>query len=202
MGNLKYNNLLVSHGGFFSHLNSATSRDALCIFAEPDSIFEDVTLHLLVIDSCNEKNLGTIHYSVPRILILVGRKTALEIIEEYVSVGEGNTPQFTNSVMECYLSKKSSLLHRYVQLESSCFENYHVKSTLVEQEEESYYRCTEIKIGSSITRHDLLINQSGPKTETDVRHFVFAGEDQTHGVHSRIHLDHPLALISQLHKSI
>merc|ERR1712227_570441 len=47
----KLNNISSTHGGFFSNLNSATSKNALCIFAEPGSTLNGVSLQILVISS-------------------------------------------------------------------------------------------------------------------------------------------------------
>jgi Fe-S cluster assembly protein SufD len=196
----KYNSLLVSHGGFFSHLNSATKRDALCVFAEPGANLGSMTLQMLILSTGTSLKSSATNYIAPRILVFVGQGTSLEVIEEYASLG--SSQQFSNSVMECYLSEKSKLLHRYVQLESPQSVNYHIKSTQVDQKEGSHYKCLEIRIGSAISRHDLLVSQAGLNTDTDIKHFILAGENQSHDIRSKIQLDYPMAAVNHFHKSI
>jgi Fe-S cluster assembly protein SufD len=199
---LKLIKTFMTHGGFFSNLNSVTFKNALCIFAEPDSILDGVSLQILVINSGSEVISPFINYSNPRFIVLVGQEASLEVIEEHVTLEVGKTRQFTNSVMDCYLAKKSRLQHCYVQLESPLRGIYHVKSTHVDQSERSHYECLEIRLGASISRHNLLVNQSGPRTETHVKHFLLAGDDQTQEINSKFQLDHPFAVVNQLHKSI
>jgi len=44
------------------------------------------------------------------------------------------------------------------------------------QAEGSCYELVEARVGGSLTRHDLGIEQAGPETTTTMKHFVLAGE--------------------------
>lgn len=46
------------------------------------------------------------------------------------------------------------------------------------QAEGSCYELVEVRVGGSLTRHDLIIDQIGPETTTTMRHFILAGEPQ------------------------
>lgn len=43
------------------------------------------------------------------------------------------------------------------------------------QAEGSCYELVEVRVGGSLTRHDLGIQQAGPDTTTTMKHFVLAG---------------------------
>jgi Fe-S cluster assembly protein SufD len=195
-----YDKLVISRGGPFALLNSATAEDVLFIIAEPGLVLTDLPVHLLIFGSDSSEASPLLSSSTPRIFISVGKDASLEVVEEYVSLGRG--PHMTNSVSECHVSQGSRLLHRYVQLESSSGRCYHFKSTLVDQQKGSYYGCTEARLGSNLSRHDLLINQLGSQTKTEMSHFVLAGKDQLHDLHSKLQLDNPKGIAEQLHKSI
>lgn len=40
-------------------------------------------------------------------------------------------------------------------------------------------------------RHDVSVTQGGPRTHTEMRHFVLAGAGQLHDLHTKLSLDHP-----------
>merc|ERR1712014_234551 len=110
--------------------------------------------------------------------------------------------KIVNSVMECLVSKGAEIIHQYIQTEVSNHTCSHFKSTIVNQMEKSQYSCTEIRIGGGTNRHDLILNQLGPNTSTNMKHFILASENQTQDLHSKVTLDFPKGSLSQLHKCI
>ncbi len=42
-----------------------------------------------------------------------------------------------------------------------------------------------------LCRHDVGITQAGPETNTDMGHFILAGPNQLHDLHTKLALDHP-----------
>jgi len=64
------------------------------------------------------------------------------------------------------------------------------------------YELVEVRVGGSLTRHDLGIVQDGPDTTTTMKHFLLAGAGQLQDLHSKLRLDHPRGVAEQLHKCI
>jgi Fe-S cluster assembly protein SufD len=195
-----FDSLAALRGTPFALLNSATAEDIVFIIAEPGITSVEIPLHLIIMNSADRKNSTVINCSMPRIFIWAGDNTSLEIIEEYVTVHEGC--HLTNSVMEAFLSRGAKVYHRYVQMEARSGKNYHLKSTLIEQEEGSHYECTEVNLGAQISRHDLSIYQRGPDTTSVLGHFLLAGSNQIRDLHSRVGLRHRNGRAEQLHKCI
>eukprot|EP00747_Dinoflagellata_sp_TGD_P144307 gnl/TRDRNA2_/TRDRNA2_176477_c0_seq2.p1 gnl/TRDRNA2_/TRDRNA2_176477_c0~~gnl/TRDRNA2_/TRDRNA2_176477_c0_seq2.p1 ORF type:complete len:456 (+),score=-27.87 gnl/TRDRNA2_/TRDRNA2_176477_c0_seq2:68-1435(+) len=195
-----YDNLATLRGTSFTYFNSATAEDVVFIIAEPGTTSTKIQLHLTIINSGDRKGSTVIDYSVPRIFIWAGENTSLEIVEEYITIGGGC--HLTNSVMEAFLSRNAKVYHRYVQMEACDSKNYHLKSTLVEQEKGSYYECSEISLGAQISRHDLSIYQRGSDTTSVLGHFLLAGPNQIRDLHSRVGFRHRNGIAEQLHKCI
>ena len=66
----------------------------------------------------------------------------------------------------------------------------------------SRYREAEIALGGALARHDLRVVQTGRDTRTALRCFCLVGPGQCHDLHSQVLLDHPGAVVDQLHKQI
>ena len=73
---------------------------------------------------------------------------------------------------------------------------------MVEQAEQSSYREAEISLGGALSRHDIIVLQKGPETDTALQCFNLVGQGQCHDLHSKVLLDHPGAVVDQLHKQI
>jgi Fe-S cluster assembly protein SufD len=195
-----YDTMVSSSGGFFASLNSATTKDPFCIIMNPNTTLIHQPLHLIIISSNLNEDSKTTNYSAPRIYIRIAEEAHLKVIEEYVSLGAG--PKITNSVMECLMSKGAKIIHQYIQTEVSNHTCSHFKSTIVNQTEKSHYSCTEIRIGGGTNRHDLILNQLGSNTITNMKHLILASENQMQDLHSKVTLDFPKSVLNQLHKCI
>jgi Fe-S cluster assembly protein SufD len=167
---------------------------------DPNTTLIHQSLHLIIISSNLNEDSKSTNYSAPKIYIWIGEEARLKVTEEYVSLGSG--PKIINSVMECLVSKGAEVIHQYIQTEVSNHTCSHFKSTIVNQMEKSQYSCTEIRIGGGTNRHDLILNQLGPNTLTNMKHFILASENQTQDLHSKITLDFPKGSLNQLHKCI
>eukprot|EP00878_Enallax_costatus_P007611 GHUV01007969.1.p1 GENE.GHUV01007969.1~~GHUV01007969.1.p1 ORF type:complete len:263 (+),score=86.50 GHUV01007969.1:108-791(+) len=103
-------------------------------------------------------------------------------------------------VAEVVLAENAVLKHGYVNREAQNAQ--HFKATLVTQAESSTYELVEARVGGSITRHDVGINQTGSDTITTMKHFLLAGAGQLQDLHSKLRLDYPRGDANQLHKCI
>jgi Fe-S cluster assembly protein SufD len=74
--------------------------------------------------------------------------------------------------------------------------------TTLTQAESSTYALAEVNVGGKIGRHDLGIEQLGPRTVTELSCFNLAGAGQCMDLHSSVTLDHEEGKTDQVHKCI
>eukprot|EP00873_Tetraselmis_striata_P017849 jgi/Tetstr1/438113/TSEL_026736.t1 len=187
-----------SRGNVFSTFNSATATD-VAVVAVPAGVKMECPLHIMTLAS-SAPNEGELSASAQRLLVCLGEDAAVEVVEEFQTT-QGSGGAFTTSVAEIYLDEGAALKHGVLQLSDSG-SGVHMKTTLVQQATNSCYKVVESCLGGNITRHDLNIVQLGPDTNTTMRHFLLAGKDQLHDLHSKLILDHPRGVADQLHKCI
>lgn len=205
-----------ARGGPFATLNGALAQDVVLVYvpAKRTLVHPIHVLHLAspsvaTAGSSNAHNIRTV--SAPRLLVILEEGSAAEVVEEFAALNlpdDSSSSQeteqggyFVNSVTECELDDGSELQHRYVQLEATA-DAIHFKSTLVTQGSQSRYALTEARLGGSMSRHDVDIQQVGPETETSMRSFLLAGPSQLQDLHSKLRLEHPQGVAQQLHKCI
>ena len=187
-----------SRGGPFATLNGALAKDAVVVHV-PAGVTIAHPIHIIYLSS-SSNNPGSKAVSAPRALIVLEEGSAAEVVEEFGALDTKNGAYFVSAVTEIELDDRALLKHSYIELESEGAE--HFKTTLVNQGQESQYSLTEARVGGSLTRHDLGLDQLGDSTETTMRSFLLAGQDQLHDLHSKLKLDHPDGKAEQLHKCI
>ncbi|GLC59202.1 hypothetical protein PLESTB_001461400 [Pleodorina starrii] len=215
----KLGSLSNSRGGPFSVLNGSLTPGVLVV-ALPQGSYLPGPVYVLHVASAPSSAGGdgvdaaSASANAPRLLVHAGAGASVEVVEEYVglsspssSPSEAAAPSeaqggryLTASVSEMFLEADAEVKHSYVQREAGG--SFHFKGTLVHQEERSRYSVTEASVGAGIARHDLVIQQAGPETHTEMGHFLLCGPNQLHDLHSRLTLDHPNGTANQLHKCI
>lgn len=187
-----------SRGGVFATMNGASARDCAVVYVPEESAILH-PIHIINISSPgNTNDQGELAYSAPRVLVFLEAGSSAEVVEEFVTMGESGTATF--SVTEIELDDRASLTHRFVELENQ--KAITIKSTLVSQGTESTYALTEVRLGGELSRHDVGIVQLGERTQTAMKHFILAGDNQTHDLHTKLALDHPEGVADQIHKCI
>lgn len=191
-----------SRGGPFATLNGAIATDTTVIH-----VLEGVTvtepIHIVHLSSSASASSSPTPRSVsaPRLLVVLEEGAAAEIIEEYSSVDDDIQGQYmVTSVAEIELDDRAELKHSYIEIEADSAA--HFKTTLVNQGKESKYSLIEARIGGSLTRHDLGVEQLGTETDTVMKSFLLAGQGQLHDLHSKLKLDFPDSRAEQIHKCI
>eukprot|EP00271_Cylindrocystis_brebissonii_P015792 TRINITY_DN38809_c0_g1_i1.p1 TRINITY_DN38809_c0_g1~~TRINITY_DN38809_c0_g1_i1.p1 ORF type:complete len:597 (-),score=82.57 TRINITY_DN38809_c0_g1_i1:530-2320(-) len=191
-----------SHTGLFSNLNGIGVHD-IAVVVVPDGVVVERPLHL-IFASTGGSHRGDSHVLPilnPRVLIVVGRGSSIEVVEEYVSCGErGSKPQWTNSVMEASVGEKGRLRHAIIQSQGR--DAYLTRHSIVSQGEASEYSLVEAQLGSRLSRHDVHVQQEGPDTLTELSTFALAADRQLQDLHSRLLLSHPRGRSKQLHKCL
>lgn len=184
-----------SRGGPFATLNGALATETVVIHV-PEGVTLTEPIHLLSLSSSSSTDLNA---SAPRVLIVLEEGASAEVIEEFSSLNDSGNYMVT-AVTEIELDDKAALKHSYIELEADGAT--HFKTTLVNQGKESQYSMAEARIGGSLTRHDLGVDQLGSETETVMKSFLLCGQSQLHDLHSKLKLDHPDGTAEQIHKCI
>lgn len=188
-----------SRGGPFATLNGAAARDCTVIYVPENCTFM-APIHVINVSSSSGSIKGSLAFSAPRLLAFLEAGSSAAIVEEFVSMAGSNGSHASFSVAEIELDDTASLTHKFVELDGNNAIN--IKSTLVSQGKESTYSLTEVRLGGELTRHDVGIVQLGERTNTVMKHFLLAGEGQTHDLHTKLKLDHPEGTANQVHKCI
>lgn len=182
-------------GGPFGVINGALAKDALCVVV-PSHVHVPRPIHVINVTT----GTGVAReVAAPRLLVVVGEGSKCEVVEEFVGAA-ADVSTLTCSTAEVVVGEEAVVAHRYVERESS--PSLHTRATLVRQASRSSYTLTEARLGAALSRHDLAIQQDGPDTVTEMRHFLLVGRGQLHDLHTRLELNHPRGAANQLHKCI
>jgi len=190
-----------SRGGPFATLNGAIATDTIVIHV-PEGVEVTEPIHIVHLSSSASVSSSQTPRSVsaPRLLVVLEEGAAAEIIEEYSSIDDIQGEYMVSAVAEIELDDKAVLKHSYIEIEADSAA--HFKTTLVNQGKESQYSLIEARIGGSLTRHDLGVEQLGAETVTVMKSFLLAGQGQLHDLHSKLKLDFPDSRAEQIHKCI
>jgi Fe-S cluster assembly protein SufD len=121
-------------------LNTAFLEDGACV--EVDGELAQ-PLHVLFIGTD-----GKVCH--PRNLYYLKRNARAEILETYVSLGEGE--HWTNAVGAVLVSENAELIHTRLQLENEAA--FHTSNISVSQARDSRYTCNTVTFGGRIVRND------------------------------------------------
>lgn len=177
----------------FTALNTAGLTDAAIVFI-PKNAVVDAPIHLLFIATADDQST----LIQPRILVVAEPNSAVTLIEEYVTLGAGQS--LTNSVTEIWLGENAQVNHTRIQRESQTA--FHIGRTAVSQARTTRYTSNVVNIGAAITRHNLDIYQTGEQTETRLNGLTIIHGEQLSDTHSTIALSKPYGMTRQLQKCI
>jgi Fe-S cluster assembly protein SufD len=177
----------------FTLLNTAGFNDAAVIWVAKNTVIEQ-PIHLLFVSVAGDTPL----LAQPRCLVVAEPNSQVTIVEEYLSIGEGES--FTNSVTEIWLGENAAVNHTRIQQEHPT--TAHIGKTAVSQSRDSRYTCNAISLGAKLSRHNLEIYQTGEQTQTTLNGLTMIADEQVSDTHSSIALTKPYATSRQLHKCI
>lgn len=134
----------------------------------------------------------------PRLLLLAGEHSAVTVIEEYVSLGEGRG--FTNAVTEAVIGENAELSHIRLQGEGAAA--WHVGRVAVELARDARYAGVCIASGARLSRLDLAVRLGAPGARATVDGLALLDGRQHADSHTL--LDHASADATsrQLYKSV
>ena len=178
----------------FTAINSANFSD-IAIINVAQNISSDAPIHLLFISVADSSQA---HMSSPRVSIHVETGASATIVEDYVTIGEGQT--FTNTVTELTIEANAALKHTRIQRENKT--TFHIGKTSVTQARDSRYHSVSISLGGQVSRHTPEVTLLGSQTETHLDGLTLATGTQVADTHSTIAFTTSHCSANQLHKCI
>lgn len=191
----------AKRGGVFTGLNAAMASDAVVV-SVPAGVRLQTPLHIVQLSTASGGDMST---SAPRVVVVLGEGAEASVVEEFAyahpaAEDADAAAYWHNGVCEMVLERDAKLTHAMVQAQSRGA--VHTRATYVTQAERSHYALAEINLGGKLGRHDLRVEQLGPRTVTELACFILAGAGQCLDLHSSVTLDHEEGKTDQVHKCI
>jgi Fe-S cluster assembly protein SufD len=193
---LKLDGYLAQQPGddeLFTALNTVGLTDAAIVWV-PKNLEIETPLHLLFLSTASDAPI----FVQPRCLVVAAPNSAVTLIEEYGTIGQGQ--DFTNTVTEIWVEENAQVNHTRIQREGKAA--FHIGKTAVSQARDARYSCHAISVGAAISRHHLEIYQTGEQIQTTLNGLTIAKDSQLADTHSKIALTKPYGTTNQLHKCI
>jgi Fe-S cluster assembly protein SufD len=161
----------------FTALNAAFLGDGVVVKVAAGRVPDRPIL--LVFVSAPGNGAPRVH---PRVVVLVGDGAEAVVMEEYVSLGDGDT--FTNPVTEIDLGANASLDHYRVQRESE--RAMHFGETAVRQGRDSRFTGYSLSLGGRLVRQDIGVTLAGEGSECTLNGLYVLAGSQHADHHTRV----------------
>ncbi len=140
-------------------LNTAYSENGIFINVPDNKVVEQPVILRFINDAQNE-NVA----SQPRILIVVGQNSQLQIAEAYRTFGEKET--FTNAFTEIFVAESANVHYYKVQNEAN--NSHHIGTTSVLQKSKSVFTANTVTANGGFVRNNLNIKIDGQYAEANM----------------------------------
>lgn len=180
-------------GDAFDALNTAFHGGG-ALLRVPAGVTVEAPVQLLFLTAPGEKESVTF----PRVLVVTGRDSRLDIIETYAALGDAE--YFTDAVVEVFVGEGARVTHYKVQDEADSA--YHVASTRAEVSKDGAYDLTTVTLGARLSRHDIEVRLTSPGAECHVDGLYIVGDGQHTDTHSLIDHREPNCTSRQTYKGI
>jgi Fe-S cluster assembly protein SufD len=153
----------------FASLNTAAIDDGLVLLLERGAVVDRPieVIHLSI-------GMDEPRVAQPRNLMRLAEGAQAQVIERYVSLGD--SLYCTNSVLEIALARDAVLRHTRLQQESA--NAFHITGLYLSQDAGSRYAGTNIGLGGTWARTDLVTRFVGEHAECDLSGLYLAGDQQ------------------------
>jgi len=190
----------------FVALNTAFASDGAVVETTPDVVVTR-PIHILFVAARG----GEVSY--PRVLVLAGRNSQLQIVESHVGVrangrhgragirdqGSG-APSFTDAVSEIVLGDGAVVDHYRVQREAT--DSFHVSTTQVRLAHSSTFSSHAFSFGGAIVRNDVNVLLAGEGGDCTLNGLYLAGGSQLVDNHTVIDHAQPHCGSHEIYKGI
>ena len=177
----------------FSALNTAFLGGGALLLV-PKGVTVAAPLQLLFLTVAGEEEA----VSFPRVLVVAGRDSRLDIIESYAALGDAE--YFTDAVVEVFVGEGARVTHYKVQDEAD--RAFHVASTRAEVSKDGAYELTTVTLGARLSRHDIEVALTSQGAECRVDGLYIVGTGQHTDTHSLIDHREPNCASRQNYKGI
>ena len=143
----------------FTALNTAFAHNGVFVCV-PDNKVVEQPIIIRFINDARTLNVA----SQPRNLIVVGKRSEVQIAEAFRSIGENAT--FTNSVTEFVVGEEANVHYYKIQNESD--KSYHIGTTSVIQESKSVFTANTVTANGGFVRNNLNIKIDGEYAEANM----------------------------------
>lgn len=190
-----------------SHLGSLARPDESALVALNTAFFGDGVLLHVPAGAEIETPIHVVHLSVagerpvvshPRTLVVAGRGSRATLIEDFVSLGAGET--FTNAVCEISLAENAAIEHVSLQREHE--DAAHIGTICIRQASDSRYKGHCISLGGRLTRNDVYAALAGPGADCELNGFYVASNAQHVDNHTTIDHAQPRGTSREFYKGV
>ncbi|HEX8557721.1 MAG TPA: Fe-S cluster assembly protein SufD [Pyrinomonadaceae bacterium] len=136
--------------------------------------------------------------SFPRVLVVAGRDSRLDLIETHAA--RGDAEYFADAVVEVFVGEGARVTHYKVQDEGG--RAFHVASTRAEVGRGGAYDLTTVTLGARLSRHEITVALRSPGAECRVDGLYIVGDGQHADTHSLIDHAEPNCVSRQNYKGI
>ena len=134
--------------------------------------------------------------SLPRVLIVAGRNSSVQVVETYA----GSGAYWRNAVTEIYAEENARVDHCRAQVES--MDAYHTGRLQASQERDSYVSSYSISFGAAVARNDIGTRLNGSGCECSLDGLYAVRGDQLVDHHTSIDHAMPHCNSHQLYKGV
>lgn len=177
----------------FTALNTALTEDGVVIYV-PDNTVIQKPFHILYLSGDSSLNALV----QPRILIIAGDNSVLNIIETYHSISETET--LVNSVSEIKCRRNSDV--KIYRLQNENNKTYHINLTEAHLESSAIYSHYSVTLGGKLVRNDTNIVLDGEQSTGNLYGLYLTDDNQHVDNHTLIDHRKPNCQSNELYKGI
>jgi Fe-S cluster assembly protein SufD len=177
----------------FATLNAASATDGALVVI-PRGIAYAAPIHLLFIGLAGDRPVA----AHPRVLVVAEADSALTLVEDYVTLGEGVV--FTNAVTELVVGDDARLTH--VRLQREGREAFHIGRSVAELGRSAIYDQDAASLGARFSRFEPVVVQTAEGMEASLHGLIHIGEGQFADTHSTIDHAQPQGQSRQVQKCV
>jgi Fe-S cluster assembly protein SufD len=177
----------------FTALNTAFAQNGVFVHV-PDNKVVTQPIILRFISDARTLNVA----SQPRNLIVVGKRSEVQIAEAYRSFGENAS--FTNAVTEFIIAEEANVHYYKVQNESD--KSYHIGTTSVLQADKSVFTANTVTANGGFVRNNLNIKIDGEYAEANMFGLYIPNGKQHIDNHTAVDHAKPNSNSNELYKGI
>lgn len=177
----------------FTALNTAFLHDGACVLVPKGCVLAEPIHVLCVSMPANEPQMAH-----PRHLLVADVNSQAQIVESYVTLGEGVA--FTNTVTETVLKENAVIEHTKLQQESE--RTFHIATLQVHQERSSNFTSHALSLGGGLVRNEINAVLDAEGCECTLNGLYLASGRQLIDNHTRIDHAKPHCASHELYKGI